>query len=140
MNQSERPSSDFKITKIYYTKFFFEREEKLPKQFNLSTNVEIILKRHNEEKKKFLLQYRLNNIEIPDNPVKLDIVARLFFEYLGQKEDNISTEVTNFIKCNAIYQISASCNQMIFILASQSGIRNLTLPQPDGSIFDEKKK
>ena len=140
MNSSERPSSNFKITKINYSKLFFEREDKLPKNFNLSTNVEVMIKRHNEEKRKFMLQYRLNNYELPENPVKLDIIARCFFEYIGEKEEDLSKEIGSFVKCNAIFQVSSSCNQMVSILASQVGIKEITLPQPDGSMFEEKKK
>jgi hypothetical protein len=140
MNSSEQPSSKFKVINISYSKFYFEREENLPKHFNLSTNVEISLKQHSEDKRKYLLQYRLNNIELPDNPIKIDVIARLFFDYLGQKEDEISKEVASFVKCSAIYQISSSCNQMVSILASQVGIKDIALPQPDGSMFEEKKK
>jgi hypothetical protein len=140
MNMTGRPSSNFKVTLINYSKLFFEREDALPKHFNLSTNVEVIIKNHNEEKRKFLLQYRLNNYELPNNPVKLDVIARCFFEYVGDKEENISKEVGDFVKCNAIYQVSSSCNQMVSILASQVGIKDIALPQPNGSIFEENKK
>jgi hypothetical protein len=139
MNLSTKVTSEFKVTRISYIKFLFEREEILPKNINLSTGVEINIKRHDKDKRKYLLQYRLNNLNLPDNPVKMDVIARGFIEYLGQKEDDISTEMMDFVKCSAIYQVGSACNQMVTILASQVGIREIALPQPDGSIFEEKK-